>query len=228
VFVDFTAAWCVTCQVNKQTTLNDSQVLQAFAQKNASLALMTGAKNGTLKLTTHRIGKRGDFLKDKPAPGAPKKAKKSSSLRKAFGSGVDVGKKKCEIEFLSIATTTLASAVDEKLAALEEKARAAAEVTLQALADQVEYTEGIDPAVKCYNETMYHLKNIVYFPGFEEAKANNQILLSLRAMYDKFEAEYKSASETFERELRRKIIAYNTAKEFQNKCEGNLRAAKIV
>jgi thiol:disulfide interchange protein DsbD len=37
VFIDFTAAWCVTCQVNKQTTLNDSQVLQAFAQKNVLL-----------------------------------------------------------------------------------------------------------------------------------------------------------------------------------------------
>jgi thiol:disulfide interchange protein DsbD len=30
VFVDFTAAWCVTCQINKQTTLSDPQVLQAF------------------------------------------------------------------------------------------------------------------------------------------------------------------------------------------------------
>ena len=28
VFVDFTAAWCVTCQVNKRTTLNDAQLLR--------------------------------------------------------------------------------------------------------------------------------------------------------------------------------------------------------
>ena len=34
VFIDFTAAWCVTCQVNKQTTLRDERVLQAFADKN--------------------------------------------------------------------------------------------------------------------------------------------------------------------------------------------------
>jgi len=31
VFVDFTAAWCVTCQYNKQTTLSDPEVLKAFA-----------------------------------------------------------------------------------------------------------------------------------------------------------------------------------------------------
>ena len=37
VFIDFTAAWCVTCQVNKQTTLRHPQVLQAFADKNVLL-----------------------------------------------------------------------------------------------------------------------------------------------------------------------------------------------
>ena len=33
VFVDFTAAWCVTCQVNKRVALNNSRVVQAFAQR---------------------------------------------------------------------------------------------------------------------------------------------------------------------------------------------------
>ena len=37
VFIDFTAAWCVTCQVNKQTTLRDAKVLQAFADKKVLL-----------------------------------------------------------------------------------------------------------------------------------------------------------------------------------------------
>ena len=37
VFIDFTAAWCVTCQVNKQTTLRNPQVLKAFAEKNVLL-----------------------------------------------------------------------------------------------------------------------------------------------------------------------------------------------
>jgi thiol:disulfide interchange protein DsbD len=31
VFVDFTAAWCVTCQVNKRVALNNADVVKAFA-----------------------------------------------------------------------------------------------------------------------------------------------------------------------------------------------------
>jgi thiol:disulfide interchange protein len=37
VFVDFTAAWCVTCQFNKKTTLADESVLQDFAAKKVQL-----------------------------------------------------------------------------------------------------------------------------------------------------------------------------------------------
>lgn len=37
VFVDFTAAWCVTCQFNKRTTLNQSEVLTAFERKRVVL-----------------------------------------------------------------------------------------------------------------------------------------------------------------------------------------------
>ena len=37
VFVDFTAAWCVTCQVNKRLILNTEAVQRAFAQKNVAL-----------------------------------------------------------------------------------------------------------------------------------------------------------------------------------------------
>ncbi|MBC8009216.1 MAG: thioredoxin family protein, partial [Burkholderiales bacterium] len=33
VFVDFTAAWCVTCQVNKRVALNNAKVVQAFAER---------------------------------------------------------------------------------------------------------------------------------------------------------------------------------------------------
>ncbi|MBS7351113.1 MAG: thioredoxin family protein [Comamonas sp.] len=36
-FVDYTAAWCVTCQYNKRTVLADTQVLQAFAQRGIHL-----------------------------------------------------------------------------------------------------------------------------------------------------------------------------------------------
>jgi thiol:disulfide interchange protein DsbD len=37
VFVDFTAAWCVTCQVNKRLVLNDAGVREAFARKKVAL-----------------------------------------------------------------------------------------------------------------------------------------------------------------------------------------------
>ncbi|MEZ5701677.1 MAG: thioredoxin family protein, partial [Burkholderiaceae bacterium] len=37
VFVDFTAAWCVTCQYNKRTTLSDGEVLADLAAKNVAL-----------------------------------------------------------------------------------------------------------------------------------------------------------------------------------------------
>ncbi|AMO25403.1 protein-disulfide reductase DsbD family protein [Ramlibacter tataouinensis] len=37
VFVDFTAAWCVTCQYNKKTTLTDREVLADFESRNFAL-----------------------------------------------------------------------------------------------------------------------------------------------------------------------------------------------
>jgi thiol:disulfide interchange protein/DsbC/DsbD-like thiol-disulfide interchange protein len=37
VFVDFTAAWCVTCQVNKRLVLNTDAVQRAFAQHDVAL-----------------------------------------------------------------------------------------------------------------------------------------------------------------------------------------------
>ena len=37
VFVDFTAAWCVTCQVNKKLVLNDGTVKEAFAKSGVEL-----------------------------------------------------------------------------------------------------------------------------------------------------------------------------------------------
>ena len=37
VFVDFTAAWCMTCQLNKRTTLADDEVLAEFERKGVVL-----------------------------------------------------------------------------------------------------------------------------------------------------------------------------------------------
>jgi thiol:disulfide interchange protein len=37
VFVDFTAAWCVTCQLNKRTTLNNDTLRADFAARRVAL-----------------------------------------------------------------------------------------------------------------------------------------------------------------------------------------------
>jgi thiol:disulfide interchange protein DsbD len=37
VFVDFTAAWCVTCQYNKKTTLANGAVLADLDKRNVAL-----------------------------------------------------------------------------------------------------------------------------------------------------------------------------------------------
>jgi thiol:disulfide interchange protein DsbD len=34
VFVDYTAAWCITCQVNKKLVLNDPAVIASFEKNN--------------------------------------------------------------------------------------------------------------------------------------------------------------------------------------------------
>jgi thiol:disulfide interchange protein DsbD len=71
VFVDFTAAWCVTCQVNKRLVLNDAEVRQAFASRKVELVradwtrrdpTITGAlaalgRNGVPVYVLYRPGK---------------------------------------------------------------------------------------------------------------------------------------------------------------------------
>ena len=37
VFVDFTAAWCVTCQVNKRSTLGDARLLSQIQSRRVAL-----------------------------------------------------------------------------------------------------------------------------------------------------------------------------------------------
>jgi thiol:disulfide interchange protein DsbD len=37
VFVDFTAAWCITCQYNERTTLTNAKVLADFDARNVAL-----------------------------------------------------------------------------------------------------------------------------------------------------------------------------------------------
>ncbi|MCB1071215.1 MAG: thioredoxin family protein, partial [Kiritimatiellae bacterium] len=37
VFIDFTAKWCLTCQVNKRTVLRRAEILQAFRDRGVKL-----------------------------------------------------------------------------------------------------------------------------------------------------------------------------------------------
>ena len=37
MFIDFTAAWCVTCQYNKRSTLGDAEVLADFDARRVAL-----------------------------------------------------------------------------------------------------------------------------------------------------------------------------------------------
>jgi len=60
VFVDFTAAWCVTCQFNKKTTLSDTDVLADFAARQVALLRADWTRRDpaiTAELT--RLGRSG-------------------------------------------------------------------------------------------------------------------------------------------------------------------------
>ena len=78
VFVDFTAAWCVTCQYNKRTTLADAGVLGDIAGKNVALlradwtrrdpavtaALTTLGRNGVPVYAIYKTGQAPQVLSE--------------------------------------------------------------------------------------------------------------------------------------------------------------------
>ena len=78
VFVDFTAAWCVTCQYNKRTTLADAAVLGDMAGKNVALlradwtrrdpavtaALATLGRNGVPVYAIYKNGQAPQVLSE--------------------------------------------------------------------------------------------------------------------------------------------------------------------
>jgi thiol:disulfide interchange protein/DsbC/DsbD-like thiol-disulfide interchange protein len=60
VFVDFTAAWCVTCQVNKRTTLGDAGVLADFdARRVALLRADWTRRDAAISAELTRLGRSG-------------------------------------------------------------------------------------------------------------------------------------------------------------------------
>ncbi|MEY4140554.1 MAG: hypothetical protein RLZZ371_2736, partial [Pseudomonadota bacterium] len=60
VFVDFTAAWCVTCQYNKSTTLANNEVLSDFAAKKVTLLRADWTRRDpTITAALAQLGRNG-------------------------------------------------------------------------------------------------------------------------------------------------------------------------
>ncbi len=60
VFVDFTAAWCVTCQFNKRTTLADERVKAAFAERGVLLLRADWTRrDAAISAELSRLGRSG-------------------------------------------------------------------------------------------------------------------------------------------------------------------------
>ena len=71
VFVDFTAAWCVTCQYNKRTVLADAQVLADFdARRVVMLRADWTRRDAAITAELARLGRNGVPVYALYAPGA--------------------------------------------------------------------------------------------------------------------------------------------------------------
>jgi thiol:disulfide interchange protein DsbD len=71
VFVDFTAAWCVTCQVNKRTALADDRVKAAFAARRVLLLRADWTRRDpAISAELARLGRSGVPVYAVYAPGS--------------------------------------------------------------------------------------------------------------------------------------------------------------
>ena len=60
VFIDFTAAWCITCQVNKRLVLNDAETSKAFAARQVVLLRADWtARDPAIGAELARLGRNG-------------------------------------------------------------------------------------------------------------------------------------------------------------------------
>ena len=72
VFVDFTAAWCVTCQYNKKTTLADTDVLSDLRVKNVALLRADWTRRDpAITAALGQLGRNGVPVYAIYAPGRP-------------------------------------------------------------------------------------------------------------------------------------------------------------
>lgn len=71
VFVDFTAAWCVTCQVNKRTTLSRAEVMDDFKQRGVVLLRADWTRrDAAITAELARLGRSGVPVYALYTPGA--------------------------------------------------------------------------------------------------------------------------------------------------------------
>jgi len=71
VFVDFTAAWCVTCQINKRTTLSDPQLLREFDARSVQLLRADWTRRDeAIAKALRQLGRSGVPVYALYAPGA--------------------------------------------------------------------------------------------------------------------------------------------------------------
>ena len=74
VFVDFTAAWCVTCQFNKKTTFSEAALLAQLAQKNVLLLKADWTRyDPAITKTLNELGRNGVPVYAWYAPNQPVK-----------------------------------------------------------------------------------------------------------------------------------------------------------
>ena len=84
VFVDFTAAWCVTCQFNKRTTLADAQVRADFAAKRVVLLRADWTRRDpAITAALAQLGRNGVpvYLLQAPGGAAPRVLSEVLSVR---------------------------------------------------------------------------------------------------------------------------------------------------
>jgi len=102
---------------------------------------------------------------------------------------------------------------DQELRRIESAEKELADFTAREAstgADLERWERNTDPALKCYFSAMSQLKNIVDYPGYVRDD-KNEVLLELRASYDKFQAKYKAPWDAYERGHKANTMAHTMA-----------------
>ena len=179
-----------------------TQQEQAFAQRNASHALEQLAKKGSSKFTVIDPKKRPPKLtkKEQRKKDAEEYARAKRQRKAEEEDEEELSKEEQEVEKYDGFIRVLTINKEQELRKIESAEKDLADFTaLEAStrADLERFERSTDPALKCYFSAMRQLKNIVDYPGYVRDD-KNEILLELRASYDKFQAKYAVPWEAYE------------------------------